>query len=199
MKTKTIIIYSYDELSEEAKQKALDYFRYNSNFLEWELDQLKYELANAKDCLIGSSLDPRIQELIKLDILKDIKLTDYCFCDRGEYAKFNYALDELKLFEYLTTGFKHQKLLIYLCTYGFIDLDKSEFFARFSYKEKTNYKHLTKILDQINSELPNLDQELGTYCIKYMNDANDYINSDEYIIDLINDNDYEFLENGDLA
>ena len=135
-------VYTFDELSQEAKEKAIERFRYK-------------EYAWAEDSI--NSLEQFFEEI-------GCKL-------------INYSID------WLFSKYCHVKY-----TGEPIDADIKEYFTGYcmDYPLSKNW-----------NESRDIDK-----CVKaFFNECNEdyeYSNSDEYIIGLIEDNEYEFTEDGEL-
>ncbi len=97
--TKTYNVYKYSELSDKAKEKALDYARTHWSADTWynEYEQLQYELTDAENVLVGiptDQLSQYVQDLIKDRTLRDIRCTEMDSDHGIAKVEFTYNHDE---------------------------------------------------------------------------------------------------------
>lgn len=194
MKTKTINIYAFNELSQEAQEKAIEYFK-----------DCKQQDG---DLLIFFSDD--VIEQLKEKGWNDVKLQYSLGCCQGDGLSFSGNLD-LKWF--LENEYSH-KLPKYkvnaLCEYIFSVHSKGNT-GRYCYASENqieydeNYqdnierKNLDKLWQDVLSEIKISYMALCRKFEKQGYDEIDYQLSDKCIKEYIEANDYEFLENGKLA
>jgi hypothetical protein len=194
MKTKTINIYSFSELSEEAKEKAIEYFRNSKNE--------DYDLLNM--------FSDDVIECLKEDGWNDVKLQYSLSCCQGDGLCFSGKLD----LKYFLNNEYSQKLTKYkvnaLCEYIYSvhskgntghysyahenQIDYSE-----NYQDGIERKHIDKLWQDVLGEIK---EYYLTLCKKFEKQGYneiDYQLSDECIKEEIEANEYEFLENGKLA
>lgn len=174
MKTKTITLYSFDELSEEGKKKAL------SNLWDLNVDhewwQYTYEDA----------------ERISL------KITEFDI-DRGNYCKGKFVKD----FEEIITLIKneHGKDCETYKTAVQYENKKNALVAKYSDGVNTNQVSEDNEYD-FDNNCDELEEEfLKSLCEDYLiilREEYEYLTSEEQVIESIKSNGYTFTENGKL-
>lgn len=195
MKTIEVNLYKFSELSDEAKEKAIEKWRNDS------YDSQPWFISESNDSF------EKFAELFNIDW----RNIDYCEPYRNEYSiKLD---DQIK---YLSG----QRL----ATYIWNNYKKDIFKGRYYYT-KNKHRHskiqiedfccaltgvcyddelLSPIYEFLKNPEDNMDFEmLLNECIynlcSNVSDEIDYQNSDEAIIETIEANEYDFLENGELA
>jgi hypothetical protein len=194
MKTKTINIYSFEELSQESQEKAIEYFRNCKQ--------------NDGDLLMFFSDD--VTEQLKEQGWNDVKLQYSLGCCQGDGLSFSGKLD-LKWFLENKYSYKLPKYKVnalceyiysvhskgntgYYCYAGKNQIEYDE-----NYQDNIERKNLDKLWQDVLSEIKTSYLAL---CRKFEKQGYDEIAfqlSDECIKEEIEANDYEFLENGMLA
>lgn len=186
MRTETINIYEFHELSEQAKQKAIEnvresYYTYN-DFPEMAID----------NCYL---LEPPHKELENLfgDKYKDILIKNtrqiYFSLDRDRYIDISNAMkieDDLAFYQWLGIPLNLAGRLSYT-----IHSDSIEFF---DFEDEPFSKEECVILEQAEDKFSN-------HCQDILNDIEssiDYWFSDEAIIEDIESNGWEFTEKGEV-
>lgn len=206
MKTRTITVYSFDELSDKAKQNAIEYFR-NRNYEDGNF------WANENR-----------QSMEKFAELFPIKVTDWSYGGRGEGVSFRFTDDYnlegmkgLRLAKYIWNNYKDNiyKPRYYSICNGIKNCVGLNSKGRYSKVQITEFgcpftgfymdnEILAPIFDFMRAPSPNTDfKDLLNDCfnawVKACNDDVESQNSDENIIETIEANEYEFDENGNLA
>lgn len=202
MKTRTLEIYEFSELPEEAKQKAIkklseDYDLLAMN-IDMEFEQINYELSDAKACLIDSNLDQYLQELLKLDAISGMKLTEYDLCRNTSKVAFNY--DGTKLIDYLLTQYKatdRQRIK------RLFDADILRFYGNCIYCARCiNCKKLSNLLNKLISEfeslLEDIQEDLSIFCLEFLKTSEEYYTSEEYFRGYLTESEIEFNFNGTI-
>jgi hypothetical protein len=170
MKTKIINVYSFSELSKEAKQKALNYF--------WDInidyDWWSYIYEDAKN--IG------------------FKITSFDL-DRNRHAKGHFELSAFEIAQNILN--EHgKKCDTYKTAKAF--LDKINYISG-EYMDEDSAHYESEDYEQIILEIEEefLNSLLEDYSIILQNEY-EYLSSEEAIIETIQANDYEFDINGNL-
>lgn len=208
MKTIEVQIYSFDELSEKAKQKAINNYRDNNSEIAWA--------------------EENRQTLEKFAEIFPIKITNWSYGGRGEGVSFYFTLNDC--IEEMTG----QRLAKYIWNNYKRDLFKGKYYSLWSKKEKS-YKYykegypvlktryskilldnscvltgycvdddiLQPVYDFLNKPIEGVSfRDLLENCfdswITACNNGIEYQNSDEYIAEELINNEYEFTENGKL-
>ena len=180
MKTKTINLYQFSELSDEAKEKAIEKFRdINVDYNWWDMT---YEDAkNVNFYILGFDLDSRCfvkgQFIVSApDTAELIKVSHGNECETFDTAK-----DFLTKLNELTSSIRSHKKSS--CLY-------------ISYKEEN-------IEDVNEDDIEELENDfLQSLCEDYriiLTKEYEYLTSEEAIIGTIEANEYDFLEDGSLA
>jgi len=207
MKTITVNLYSFSELNDEAKKVAIDNYRNNS-----------------QDDFYGYEVTESVKKVIELFNLKtgnyysDIRAghIDDCILQLAgvrlyKYLVNNYFTDLFKP-EYINTIDGHKKWQkLYFCKY-FTAKDGKQFTQIYSRLKKysndctltgTCYDNdiLKPIYDFLNKPDKNttyedLMQEIGNAISKTYQNVDEWVNSDEFIIDMIENNEHQFTEDG---
>lgn len=180
MRTVEQKIYLFEELSEEAKQRVIDDYRYiNVEYDDWWSDT--YEMFK-EEC-----------EDIGIDVT-DIKFSG--FASQGDGASFGGNIENIDKF------LKHIGIDL---LNNVSDLLTIEFV-----RDVWNYCHKytcstyvrfdddieTKVLDDIEYKVEELRQELCDKLYKYLENSYDYLTSDEAIEEALVGTEYEFYEDG---
>lgn len=194
MRIVEIKLYSFDELNENAKEKAIESIRdlyYESNdFALWAID----------DC---SLLEPPHNELInvlgndyKFPLLKNTREKLYFSCERDRFIDISNAMkvtDDDDFFKWL--GIKNE------------DFSDDEGFLMLDYKigkdtidfDSNNWNY--EFTDFQNEILENAKQKFEDHCediLKRIEADINYRFSDEAIMEDIRANEFDFEENGNL-
>lgn len=184
MKTISINIYSFNELSQESKQKAIEnvrnsYYEYN-DFIEWAID----------DCTL---LEPPYKDLKTLfgdnynfPLLKNNRKV-YCSLDRNRYIDISNAMEVTNDFQFLT----------------WLGLN-SELIDKVGYKIGTDSIDIYSYEDLSESEIEvieNAVKKFKDHCQTVLNrieENYEYRFTDEAIIEDIEANEFDFLIDGTI-
>ena len=183
MRTITTTVYSFDELNELAKAKAIDNIReiyYQSNdFAEYSID----------DCYL---LEPRHEELSIFSEYKDILIKNnrkvYFDLDRNRHIDISQAMEIQNSTLFLKWLGLDQRLIDKV-DYTILE-DSIEFMNQ-------SENEFTVIQD---AKLMAAEYKFKNHCediLNYIEKSIDYLFSDESIIEDIFANDWEFTENGE--
>lgn len=184
MKTKTINLYSFDELSEGAKKRALDKYRYfNVEYNEWH------------DC----ETDFWIEKLSEAGFT-DAQIFFSGFSSQGDGACFDAKIDVSK--------FTDDKRVLKLAEQTNFYISKTSYANHYSH-ERTRYVDFDSIAGprqtNIHNALSALCEkieakrlELSKEIYKDLEKLYESLTSDESIIESFEANDYTFTENGKL-
>lgn len=174
MKTKTILLYSFDELSEEGKKKAL------SNLWDLNVDHEWWEYTYEDAERIGL----KIMEF-------DIDRRNYC---KGKFIKNVEEVCELILKEH------GENCETYKTAKTFLE-DKSKLVTKYSDGINTDQVSEDNEYD-FDNDCDELEEEfLKSLCEDYriiLRKEYDYLTSEEQIMESIKSNEYTFTENGEL-
>jgi hypothetical protein len=208
MKTITVNLYSFNELTEEAKQKAIDSFRDGDNYFYFNevedsvkkvIDLFNLRTGNYYSDIRTGHIDDCILQLSGVRLCK--------------YLVNNYFTDLFKP-EYIKTIDGRKKWgKLYFCKY-FTTKDGKQFTQIYSkWKKYSNDCTLTgacydnDILKPVYDFLSKPDkhttyedlmQDIGNAISKTYQNVDEWVNSDEFIIDSIEANEYQFTEDGKL-
>jgi hypothetical protein len=190
MKTKTITVktYTFDELSNEVKEKVLERYRdINVDYDGWHdfiIDDWKAKLEG-----LG---------------YEDVKIYYSGFYGRGDGACFEASVDIEKWIKKHKAGKRFRKLLnevragyyayIWIKHNGWYYHEKSAYtdYEGESELSEKAYSQLKEMADWIEEERYDLSKEI----YKDLEKEYEYLLSDEAVIDTIKANDFEFLEDG---
>ena len=188
MKTITISLYNFEELSDEAKKAALNAHRYDfENDLSFEIDNSISEIADACDMrLIGRcGLYPAFSSNNDIDFKSNARLIAYIWNNyiepnlRGKYysrGKIHHHSKVTLDFDCSLTGY---------CA-DFILWEAWREFCDVIRKEKKTLS------------LNNFADLLSAHARKEIDDNYENVTSDEYIERIFISNDYEFLADGTM-
>lgn len=176
MREITTKVYSFSELSEDAKQKAIDnirnsYYEYN-DFSEWAID----------DCYL---LQPK--ELMNDELIIENNRKIYFSLDRNRYIDISKAMEIQDVNLFLKWLGLDESLIDKI---DFDILSDSIVFMNQSDEEFTDIEW---------EKLNNAEEKFGNHCDEVLNRIEadiDYRFTDEAIIESITSNDYEFTEDG---
>lgn len=188
MRTETINIYEFNELPDAAKEKAIQYFR---NSLEFDV-----ELDYYADMLSEKGFERS-------------QISYSGFCSQGDGASFSCTIDIEKLFKggKLT---KYERVYLELVRKGYVCGIKIVQFGHYCHEntmsiESENHFYGLKFpdywFDAFDDVLAGILEEAkdqARQIYKNLEADYDYQRSDEYIIQMIEANDYEFTDKGEL-
>jgi len=211
MRIEEIKIYKFNELTDEQKEKAIEKWRENDwDSMSFELDDIKSSL----DDLSGFTYYPLtpIQKLLDAKKIYDIELVDYSLGGRGEYAKFSFDVDDDYLIDCImkeNLTVREAQLANHLIDDSIIEYyhDSDGFYIDYCLGYIKQYERLEKFTKRVadiielefNQHLEEIQDCLESYVVTSYNAQLEYINSDEYITETIEANDYEFYDNGKIA
>lgn len=204
MRIEEIKIYTFEELSEESKEKAIENYRNVSHEYDW--------------------IDESMDSLKAFTNVFNVKIKDYSLGEYNSYIRF--SIDEtieentenmspMRLRTYIINNFYNQIYKgKYYSTQGYYDENK-QYHYKFKYslikKEPytcvlTGYCMDDNLLDNIykfikspfNTNFYDLIDSCFDSFIKSLQNDIEYQNSDEYITEQLINNDYEFYENGKM-
>jgi hypothetical protein len=203
MRTEKINIYSFDELSEDAKQKAIDQFRYNDNDGSFYFDEV-IESVKAV-CNLFDLKTGRQYSDIRYNHIDDniLQLSGFRL---QKYIWNNYKHDLFKgkyysLWSKKDKSFKHYKegYPVLKSRYSKLFLSNECVLTGVCYDDDI----LQPVYDFLNKPdksktFEDLIKEIENAISKTFEDVETWLNSDEFIIDLFQANDYEFTEDGNI-
>ena len=184
-------LYKFDELSSEAKERAITSFQEDEDYLAYEWDE--YTISDFKTIL----------ELIGY---YNIECYFSGFWSQGDGACFSAKFSRNKRCLEKVKSYcpKEEKIL------DIVEQIQSEIplHEEYEIKHSGNYYHeyCTNVYylgdnnkaEQLDERFLELSRQLMKILYKKLNDEYDYLNSSEAIIEYIKANDYEFTENGIL-
>jgi len=192
MQTKTYTVYNYDELSDEAKKKAV----------EWAQEFLR------EDNFYFEDVQNDWQEKLKEFGFTDVKISFSGFWSQGDGASFTGKCDILKFIE-ATKQKKYYSKLLYQVKKENLDMYGE------SYRIDNHYAHYNTVKGTIdfeyhdarNIDLSKLENELTDSLTEFIHTESKKIyrelesayegyTSEESAIDCIQANEYTFLESG---
>ena len=191
MREKTIKLYKFDELSDEAKREAMDWYREINLDYEWYDNIYDY----AKQC----------GEIIGIDIDK-IHFSGFsfqgdgaCFTGSYSYAKksvkaiMKYAPQDKELHTIALELQREQRKHFYNLS---ARMDHRGFYYHSGCMMTDVYKDG---LDYDNDTIVEQLRYFADWIYSRLEEEYDFLNSDEQIAENIRDNEYEFLEDGTRA
>ena len=194
MRTEEINIYQFSELSEDAKQKALENLSDINLGYEW-WESTFYDAKQVGIEITGFDIYRRyiITKKINLEFTCDEILKNH-----GETCE-TYSLAENVLKKYSITEWRKERIEYFLQKLKDANPD---FFEEWPEKEIERYNLWDSILDDVVEQIKELETEF-TEDIKYvylsiLENEYEYLTSEKYIIETIEANKYEFTANGDL-
>ena len=179
-------VYKYDELSEEAKQKVLEYFAdidyqwyeyiTDTDAKEVDLDILEFDTDKGN---IDVQFRYRAKDTAEAIIEKHGETTDTYKIAKEFLEKFNVAEEQEAKYHDL---------------YENLEPETDE-----DYELESEYENerdwATDEMEELSDEFL---KELGSEYLSMLRQEYEYLTSEEYIEELIEANDYEFYENGEL-
>jgi hypothetical protein len=195
---KEYLVYSLDELDEEARRKALDDFK--SKTMEWiDLDSETIEM----------------KRLLEMFGFNDVKVYYSGFCSQGDGASFTgsykHVVGGLKAVKEEFTGTWFKDVIEYL---ELLEAINKKCFYSLLYRidSRGNYCHANTMTIQYiddyrgNRNFSKYEDELleyvrgiGNTFYRMLEKAYDGYLSDEYLTEDIEANEYEFYEDGEMA
>lgn len=207
MKTIEVKIYSFDELTETAQQNAINHFREIQDF-SFEFEEIISSIKKLMDVfdLRGGDtyanlkywhIDDVILQLSGVRLYKYI-LNNYGFAlFKPKYLK---CIDKAVNYrQFICKQHKDHKGEIYTLLYSKYKKSDSCVLTGVCYDDdilKPVYDFLKNPCKYTTFE--DLIQDIENAISKTFQDAEEWLNSEEYIIDMIKANNYEFTENGKL-
>lgn len=164
--TTTHTVYNFDELSDEAKEKALNYFREN-NWYDFLGDDLQYKL----------------EELLKDNNIHFDELPKV-------YYSLGYSQGDGVMFEG-TVKWK----------YYTVEIRQSGHYYHYNSKQFWNFENSRtgrEVSDKVYKQFDELYVRICKELEKYGYDIIEYEQSEEYLKEMIEGNEYEFTEDGKL-
>jgi len=206
MRTVRTKVYKFNELSEQAKQKAIDTFRSNDNEVNFYAEDIcnsakkviklfNLKTGNEYSDIRTSHIDDNILQLSGVRLYK--------------YIINNYYSD-LFTPAYIKTIDKEWHCKLFICKVK-TGMDGNKYTQVYSKTKKDNSCVLTGLCYDMDILKPIYDflekpskgttfedlmNEIGNAISKTYSDNDDWVNSDEFIIDTIESNDYEFTQDG---
>lgn len=206
MRTVRTKVYKFNELSEQAKQKAIDTFRSNDNEVNFYAEEIcdsakkviklfNLRTGNEYSDIRTSHIDDNILQLSGVRLYKYIINNYYSDLFTPAYIKTIYKEWHCKLFICkLKTGRDGNK---YTQVYSKTKKDNSCVLTGVCYDMdilEPIYKFLEKPSKGITFE--DLMNEIGNAINKTYSDNDDWVNSDEFITETIEANEYEYTQDG---
>ena len=187
MKTYTINTYNFEELSEEAKEKAIEQFReklyYNNDFAEWAID----------DCYLLEPKDNELDELFGKDrpeiIIKNNRKI-YFSLDRNRYINIQHATEITSEYHFL----KWLGLTNELIDKTFFTITEDSIIFE-------DYSFDNEITEKEQEILSNAIDKFEQHCEDILNRIEadiEYQFTDEAIKEYIEANEMEFTEDGEI-
>lgn len=208
MKTKTINLYSFDELSDDAKETAKNWFRcagsYDNFFAECVFDD-----AAAIADLMG--IDLRMKRTNRGNYEPSIYYSGFssqgdgaCFESRYAYEKGSvkavksYAPKDKELARIATALEAIQKRYFYKLTAS--TKHSGHYYHEYCMTVDVDYSgDDTRDISEAETEVTELMRDFARWIYKQLESAYDYANSDDTVSENIRANEYEFLENGTIS
>jgi hypothetical protein len=184
MKTKTITLYSFDELSDAAKKKALENLRdTNVAYSDWDdftIEDLQTELAE--------------------NGFENAKIHYSGFWSQGDGASFDADIN----LEHFCTD---KRILAIAKEHANFRIEKTSYANHYSH-EKTRYveynditirqTNIAEALRELSRTIENERYQLSRKIYRSLEEEYNWRTSDEQIIETIKCNEWTFLENGKL-
>jgi hypothetical protein len=205
MKTVTVNIYKFSELSEDAKQKAIDNYRsqgVDQFYYDEIIDSIKKlsDIFNLKfgrkytDIRTGH-IEDNILQLSGVRLYKYLINNYYVDLFRPKYIK---CIDrEIRCKQFICEVNKYKNGTISTFLYSKMKYDNSCVLTGVCYDDdilKPIYDFLNKPEKSVTFE--DLIQDVECAIQKTFNDTEEWVNSEEYITEIIEANEYEFTEDG---
>lgn len=185
MEIRTYKVFTFDELTDEQKQKAIqklsdiniddDYWFDIDEYFETEAQEHGFDVAPKKEWTF--------------DLY------------RKEYDFGIFIDDKIKVLKWILSAnkYKHKKLILHLFENDFLYLssDGDVSLSELGYI-LPRYKYINKVIDELYSDIDQAKSELEYGIFKKLQKQYDYYTSDESIIETIKANEYMFDENGDI-
>lgn len=170
MKTVEIQLFKFDELTENAKQKAINKYRDSGINYYW------YSFINedAKDVGIKIKSFDISRKEIEIDLLYSYdEVASKIISNHGEYCDS------------------------YIKAKCFLD-DKDALVEKYSNGINLSIVSEEKFDEEFDDLEQDFKNDLEDYYLKMLRDELEYMESDGYIIQMIIDNDYDFTEDGEM-
>ena len=202
MIVKTINLYSFNELSEDAQQKAIDKWRHNDyDDFEWQAEHIIEDFATICK-ILGITLDYKNPVSYSVGYCQ----SDYASFfgtyryNKGALSKIKqYAPHDTELYNIAKQLQEIQKKYFYMIN---VSISRSCRVYRDSMSFEINHKNEINISDtdylELESEFKYIFSHLAHWLYKRLSEALDYVNSDNYIKETILANEYTFTEYGDI-
>lgn len=178
MKTKTIKVFSFNELSEHAKENAKQYYyeHWLPDSLDWSFRDLREEWQSIGVKIVRLDPDYRIC---------DISMDDPEFTAENILKTFRESCDHYK-----TAAQFIAELYAERTKYGSPDPCQDPEF------EPDEHDKAEKFFDAVHEMTREFQSELSYEILRQWTEDMDYLTSDSYIQEMFEANDVEFFENG---
>ena len=207
MRTAEIKLYQFNELSEEAKQKAIEQFLDTNVDYDWwnmttdqfpedletigaenEGKKFYFDIDRGSFCSFEASIT--LKDLI--DAME--KVTDYSKYPSDLHEVFDYCKTEIGKIRPMLRGLiENGKIKVYCRSkHGRQDLDTFADAEFYGY-DATN---IEKFTDYWTTELEDILKMMANVFLSRLRDSYEYLTSEEAIIESIEANEYEFTEDG---
>lgn len=196
MRTETVTrtLFQFNELSEDAKKRAIERLRdinVDHDWYEWELDYLTGQLES-----VGFN-----SPIIAFS----------GFCQQGDGASFTCKTANIELLiDALKDSRHHRKYVRFLTKIAdYLSVSVERIDHRYSHKYTAKVSvdsclpgrrlQLEALIDRFEEDVESLRLEWSNTIYEALEEQYDHLRSDEAVIEGIEANEYEFLEDGTLA
>jgi hypothetical protein len=225
MKTQTIKTYNFEELSEEAKEKARQWYREAASYDDWHFDFKDLEsFLGSVDA--GNGLVEQFErgnycsntvDLIKANLIDSVEILELDTY-RGHCrvtVNYNFLDDVLRhvINSHQDFTAPQRKFLNKVLNSGDLYVGHYEEveYSNYSWKQVKEEKDqwskffpdgkASELVEKLNvlfkDYLEDCQKDFEDYCLSHMRCCEDYRNSDEYIDEAITCNEYDFTEDGE--
>ncbi len=225
MRVKELKLYTFDELSEKAKEKAKDWYRGNDNGLDYEWWDASYESFQDAARYLGITIDTKTVRSVgsytkegKWDGNKQNSREEDCiyfsgFSSQGDGACFygRWDASKMKPLKELKADFGtaeelyriHGKLWAFKKQYPDAYCTSTKSSCHYSHERSTNLEAvLGEEIDYNEATHKPLEEclvDFMKWMYRQLEAEYDYLTSDEAITETIRSNEYEFTEDGKRA
>ena len=203
MRTITKTVYKFSELDDKAKDKARESFRYTS---EYEADAVIEDFAEIAK-LIGLEINTRQVKLMNGETRYEPNVCYSVAHCQSDFASFSGQWIYMKGCKYAIRAYAPRDTELHAIVDAWCDLQRCNFYrlAASCSHGRDCQKAADCTVDGRYTNDETLDaasdivRDLAYWLYKRLRDEFEYQSSDEYIDEIIEANDYEFYENGELV
>jgi hypothetical protein len=221
MRTETIQIFKFEELSESAKENAREWFRRASSGDSFRFDFVIEEFQTVAE-MLGFEIAENVRKNKNDATVREPRVFWSGFCSQGDGASFEgeyrykrgalaavraYAPNDATLHNIAKRLQAAQARIFYAGVFVVkqsglycheMTMNIAESFARYDSKWYSGSRYDNSHTESAEADILECARDLARWLYKNLENENDYMESAEYIDECITANEYEFTETGEI-